>query len=188
MVMKQLEELVDPANKASILHDKNAKPLDVMQVYVAKGQVHAYQGEMAKAVEQWETAYRIASSDVPKAMPLMEETLGIGCLHKCEMDNNVYRNPGKKCFFPLRPGARYTQTASGEKAIQYFLKYLEQKPDDLEVKWLLNLAYMMLGQYPSGIPQKYLLAPSSFVSSESIGRFTDVAPQAGLNLSPWPRV
>ncbi len=34
--MKQLDVLVDPANKESPLHDKNVKPLDVMQVYVAK--------------------------------------------------------------------------------------------------------------------------------------------------------
>ena len=48
------------------------------------------------------------------------------------------------------------------KAIQYFTKYLERKPDDLEVKWLLNLTYMTLGNYPSGVPQKYLLPLSSF--------------------------
>jgi tetratricopeptide (TPR) repeat protein len=181
-VRKQLDQLLDPANQKGPLHDKNAKPLDVMQLYVARGQTHAYQGEMAKAVEQWEIALRIASSDVPQAVPLMEETLGIGYLHKCEMDNDVYRNPGEKCLFPMRPEVHYTQTASGEKAIQYFLQYLDRKPDDLEVKWLLNLSYMMLGKYPSGVPQKYLLAPSSFESAENTGRFTDVAPQSGLNL------
>ncbi len=91
----------------------------------------------------------------------------------------------------MRPDLRrYAQTASSEKAIQYFLKYLDRKPglaasEDLQVKWLLNLAYMTLGKYPSGVPQKYLLPLSSFgvsASGESVGRFTDVAPQAGLNL------
>jgi tetratricopeptide (TPR) repeat protein len=181
-VMKQLEGIVDPANKESPLRNKNTKPIDVMQLYVAKAQFHAYQGEMAKAIELWEMAYRIALSDVPRGVPVIEETLGIGYLHKSEMDNDVYRNPGERCIFPMRPELRYAKTASSEKAIQYFLKYLEQKPDDLEVKWLLNLAYMTLGSYPAGVPQKYLVPPSSFVSAEKIGRFTDVAPQAGLNL------
>ena len=36
------------------------------------------------------------------------------------------------------------------------LKYLEKKPEDLEVKWLLNLDYMVLGKYPAGVPAKYL--------------------------------
>jgi hypothetical protein len=137
---------------------------------------------MAKAVEQWEIAYRIASADVPNAVPLMEEVLGAGYLHKSEMDNDIYRNPGEQCIFPMRPDLHYAQTASAAKAIQYFTKYLERRSGDLEVKWLLNLTYMYMGKHPSGVPPKYLLPLSSFGSAESIGRFTDVAPQAGLNL------
>jgi tetratricopeptide (TPR) repeat protein len=181
-LMKELDALVDPANKASPLNAKSTRPVDVMEVYMTRGQLHAYQGEMAQAVAEWEIAYRIASSDVPRAMPLMEEVLGVGYLHKSEMDNDVYRHPGDRCIFPMRPDLHYAQTASSEKAIQYFTKYLDRKPDDIEVKWLLNLAYMTLGKHPSGVPQKYLLPLASFGSGEIIGRFTDVAPQAGLNL------
>jgi tetratricopeptide (TPR) repeat protein len=183
-MMKRLDELVDPTNIDSPLHDKNTKPLDVMQVYVAKGQLHAYQGEMAKAIEQFDIAYRIALSDVPAAAPQMEEMIGIACLHKSEMDNDVYRNPGDRCLFPMRADLRYAQTASAAKAIQYFTKYLDRKPDDYEVKWLLNLTYMYMGN-PSGVPHRYQLPASLFASpgsGESVGRFTDVAPQAGLNL------
>ncbi|MGB6941766.1 MAG: FG-GAP-like repeat-containing protein [Bryobacteraceae bacterium] len=182
VLMKEADALVDPANKASPLNAKSPRPVDVMEVYMTRGQLHAYQGEMAQAVAEWEIAYRIASSDVPRAMPLLEEVLGVGYLHKSEMDNDVYRHPGDRCIFPMPPDLRYAQTASSAKAIQYFTKYLERKPGDIEVKWLLNLAYMTLGKYPSGIPQKYLLPLSPFTSGETIGRFTDVAPQAGLNL------
>lgn len=182
VLMKEADALVDPANKASPLNAKSTRPVDVMEVYMTRGQLHAYQGEMAQAVAEWEIAYRIASSDVPRAMPLLEEVLGVGYLHKSEMDNDVYRNPGQRCIFPMPADLRYAQTASSAKAIQYFTKYLERKPGDIEVKWLLNLAYMTLGKYPSGVPQKYLLPLSPFTSGETIGRFTDVAPQAGLNL------
>lgn len=184
-LLKQLDALADPANKQSPLLDKSTSRLDVMNFYVGRGQIYAYQGEMAKAVEQWETAYRIASADIPSAMPLMEEVLGVGYLHKSEMDNDLYRHPGDRCIFPMRPGLRFEQTASGTKAIQYFTKYLDRKPDDLEVKWLLNLTYMYLGNHPAGVPPKYLLPLESFGSSpsgERIGRFIDVASQAGLNL------
>ena len=185
ILMKQLDALADPANKQSPLRDKSTKRLDVMNFYVTRGQIYAYQGQMAQAVEQWESAYRVASADVPNAVPLMEEVLGVGYLHKSEMDNDVYRNPGDRCIFPMRPDLHFAQTASAAKAIQYFTKYLERRPDDLEVKWLLNLTYMYMGNSPSGAPPKYLLPLSSFASSasgESVGRFTDVAPQAGLNL------
>ena len=184
-LLKQMDAMADPSNKESPLLSRTTKRLDVMNFYVGRGQIYAYQGEMAKAVAQWEIAYRIALADVPNAVPLMEEVLGTGYLHKSEMDNDVYRNPGDRCIFPMRPDLHYAQTASAAKAIQYFTKYLERKPDDLEVKWLLNLTYMYMGNHPSGVPQKYLQPLSSFGSSasgDSVGRFIDVAPQAGLNL------
>ena len=53
----------------------------------------------------------------------------------------------------MPPGNKYAKTSDSEKAIQQFLKYLEQKPDDLEVKWLLNLAYMTVGGYPEKFRQ-----------------------------------
>jgi tetratricopeptide (TPR) repeat protein len=181
VLMKELDALVDPANKESPLY-KSTRPNDRLDVYMTRGQLYAYRGDMAHAVAEWEIAYRIASSDVPRAMPLMEEVLGVGYLHKSEMDNDVYRHPGERCIFPIRPDLRYTQTAASAKAIEYFTKYLDRKPDDLEVKWLLNLVYMTLGKHPSGVPSKYLLPLASFGSGEGIGRFTDVASQAGLNL------
>ena len=66
----------------------------------------------------------------------MEEVLGLVICTNPEMDNDIYRNPGDRCIFPMRPDLHYAQTASAAKAIQYFTKYLERKPDDLEVKWL----------------------------------------------------
>src|ERR1700722_15816488 len=181
-LMQELDALVDPANKASPLNAKSVRPNDRLDVYMTRGQLYAYRGDMARAVAEWEIAYRIALADVPRGVPLMEEVLGVAYLHKSEMDNDVYRHPGDRCIFPIRPDLHYTQTAASAKAIEYFTKYLDRKPEDLEVKWLLNLVYMTLGKHPSGVPQKYLLPLSSFGSGESIGRFTDVAPQAGLNL------
>ena len=69
-----------------------------------------------------------------------------------------------------------------EKAIEYLLKYLQRKPDALDVRWMLNLAYMTLGKYPAGVPPQYLTPPTIFDSAEDVGRFVDVAPAAGINL------
>jgi hypothetical protein len=46
----------------------------------------------------------------------------------------------------------------------------------------LNLAYMMVGKYPDGVPARFLIPPSAFASTEDVGRFVDVAPEAGLNV------
>jgi tetratricopeptide (TPR) repeat protein len=170
---------LDPASADSV---SSGRPLDAIQMRYALANVYAYQGEMDKSIEQWETAYQLASTQMQAAMPELEEVLGIAYLHKSEMDNDVYRHPKEQCIFPPRASARYAKPAASEKAIEYLLKYLQRKPDALDVKWLLNLAYMTLGKYPDGVPQQYRIAPSTFDSAEDIGRFVDVAPEAGINL------
>ena len=78
-----------------------------------------------------------------------------------------------------------TAAAASRKAVGYFEQYLKAKPDDLEVKWLLNLAYLTLGGYPAAVPPAYLIPPSAFATDAKveIGRFRDVAPQAGLKVA-----
>src|ERR1700693_5325482 len=119
---------------------------------------------MDKAVAQWESAYQIAINQLPGAMPELEEVLGIAYLHKSEMENGVYLHPADQCIFPPRAAASYAKAGDSQKSVEYFSKYLERKPDALDVRWLLNLAYMALGQYPDGVPQKYLIPPSAFAS------------------------
>jgi hypothetical protein len=177
----RLEELFEAANKARA---ETMKPFDVIQSHYALAQLRAYEGNMDQAVEQWEAAYKIAAAEIPSGIPQLTEVLGVAYLHKSEMKNNVYRNPGDWCLFPPRLAKPYRVTDDSERAIQYFLKYLAMKPerpDQLQVKWLLNLAYMTIGKYPSGVPQQYLISPSAFESKQDIGRFIDIAPAAGLN-------
>jgi len=179
VVLDRLDRALNPANPQA----SRKAPLDLMQEHYASAQLRAYEGEMGKAMEEWNIAKNIAKAGVPDAMPMMEETLGVAYLHKSEMENGVYRTPGDRCIFPPRvdvPYPKFLKKEDSEKAIQSLLQYLAQKPDDLEVKWMLNLSYMTLGQYPQGVPQKYLLAPSIFESKANIGRFVDVADAAGL--------
>ena len=161
--------------------DAELHPYDVLGEHHSLAQLEAYQGNMEKAIEQWQAAYQIAADAVPSAIPKFLEALGIAYLHKSEMENDAYRNPGDRCIFPPRASFKYQDTTDSQKSIEYFLKYLEQKPDDLEVKWLLNMAYITLGSYPAGAPAKYLIPAAVFESKEEVGRFVDVAPMLGVN-------
>jgi tetratricopeptide (TPR) repeat protein len=175
---ESLESFLSPANQKA---RASYAPIDLLNAHFSLGELHSYEGDMDQAVEQYEEAYQIAVSDAPEAVPQMNEALGIAYLHKSEMENDVYRAPGERCLLPMRPGNAYAKTGDSEKAVGHFLKYLDQKPDELEVKWLLNLAYMTLGTYPGKVPPQYLISPSVFTSAENVGRFVDVAPQAGLD-------
>jgi tetratricopeptide (TPR) repeat protein len=156
---------------------------DYIQGRAVLAQLYAFSGEMDRSVAEWKSAYRLAEKTDPKYLPNLEESLGAAYLHASEMENGVYSGSRDLDIFPpLNPHASYEQRDDSKLAIEYFEKYLDERPGDLEVRWLLNLAYMTLGEYPSGVPAAYLIPESAFQSKESIGRFVDVAPQAGLNV------
>ena len=155
--------------------------VDQINGHAALGQLLAYQGEMGQSIEEWKIAYKMAEDEAPKLLPNLEESLGTALLHASEMENGVYRNPSNLDIFPpLDTLASYAQAERSNQAVEYYRKYLDQKPDDLEVRWILNLAYMTVGQYPTGVPKQYLIPVCDFRSNESIGRFLDVAPAMGL--------
>jgi len=161
--------------------DAELHPYDALGEHHSLAQLEAYQGNMDQAIEQWRADYEIATDAVPAAVPKFLEALGIAYLHKSEMENDAYRRPGERCIFPPRASFKYPDPADSQKAVEYFTKYLEQKPDDLEVKWLLNLAYLTLGNYPEAVPPKFLVPLSAFASQASVGRFTDIAPRLGMD-------
>lgn len=173
-----LKQLLDPNDPDSFA---STRPDQVGRVHFSLAQLLAYQGEMDAAITQWVKAYEFAKANSPAMVPELEEVLGTAYLHKSEMENGVYKNGGERCLFPPRQPVRYRKSEDSEKAILYLTQFLEGKPDTLEVKWLLNLAYMTVGKYPAGVPAKYLISPAVFASKENMGRFKDVAAEAGLN-------
>ena len=175
-----VNELAKPENAAQ------TTPSDRLGYQYVLALIDSYQGRMTEALEHWEAGYRIVKADLPESVPLMEEVLGDAYFHKAEMENEVYRKPSERCIFPPRPGGTYPKfkkTDDVEKAIEHFKNYLAIQPEDLQVKWILNLAYMSLGEYPNGVPPQYLItAPAKEVQGEGVGRFVDVAPAAELDV------
>src|SRR5262249_44788114 len=71
-------------------------------------------------------------------------------------------------------------SSRAREAVRRFTAYLAEWPDDLRVRWLLNLAYMELGEYPDQVPRADLIPLDALRSTRDVGRFDDVAPRAGL--------
>ena len=158
-------------------------PLEQLRGHVALAQLQAFVGKMDDSIKEWQSAYRIAQAGVPGAIPYLQEALGTSYLHLSEMENRVYLDSGAIDIFPpLTPSERFQKTDNLELALKYFLAFLDYDPGDLQVRWLLNLTYRTLGQYPGQVPRKYLIPPGIFRSTQDIGRFTDVAHKAGLDV------
>lgn len=161
----------------------NFSPTDILQGHIQLAQLYAYSGKMHESIKELLTAEQIAHTYAPDQIPNLLEIIGIAYLHLSEMENGVYRHPGDRDIFPPEnPKESYRDQEDSKLAVQYFTRFLSQSPNDIEVKWLLNLAYMTLGEYPAGVPPAYLIPESDFKSKENIGRFVDVAPATGLDI------
>src|SRR5262249_44227694 len=94
-------------------------PLDMIQARVGLAQLYAYRGEMSRSTEHFLKAFDLARSGFPAATLQLHEALGIAYLHQAEMENDVYRSPGDRCLFPIRPGGRPAEAGRYESAIEH---------------------------------------------------------------------
>ena len=144
------------------------------------GQFYAFRGQMDDAIRQYHSAHDAAVGTDPKMARDLDEALGIAYMHRGEMANGVYHAPGDRCLLSPTGIPAFAQTADFEKAIEHFSRYLAQEPDELEVRWLMNLAYMAAGGYPRRVPPAQLIPLSALAPDGDVGRFVDVAARSGL--------
>ena len=107
---------------------------------------------------------------------------GVTALRRGENDNCIMCRGESSCILPIAPAAVHTKPEGSRLAIRHFTEYLEQFPDDLGVRWLLNLAHMTLGEYPAKVDPRFLVSLDRFRNSEfDIGKFRDVGHLVGVN-------
>jgi ASPIC and UnbV/FG-GAP-like repeat len=169
---------------------KPAAQQDVAGIVLTRkslGQLFGYQGEMTRAIEQFVAAYRSVVSLAPKmpnlvpARAYLAALLGVAELRRGELENCVHGHAAASCIVPIDENGRHHAPSGAQNAIKYLTAYLSEHPDDLDIRWLLNVAYMSLGTYPQSVPAQYRIDPGAFTSAENPGRFADVAGQKGLD-------
>jgi len=107
---------------------------------------------------------------------------GVVALRRGETENCVMCRGESSCILPIAPAAVHTNPTGSRLAIRHFTEYLQQFPDDLEARWLLNLAHMTLGEHPDKVDPRYLVRLDHFLQSEfNIGKFRDIGHQVGVD-------
>jgi hypothetical protein len=140
-----------------------------------------YEGRFAEAADQLERAMA-ENPGVPREMRAnLEAMLGVIHLRRGETDNCLDCRGPSSCLFPIAAEAVHANPSGSRAAMRHFAAYLRQRPDDLGVRWLLNVAAMTLGEWPAAVPAESRIPMEAFRSRVDIGRFDNVAAQAGLN-------
>lgn len=113
---------------------------------------------------------------------VVRELLAISYLRGAETRSPAAGRGGDACAVMLSGAGRFAERDWARAAISEYLEILRDDPADLTSRWLLNLAYMSVGDYPRGVPERFLIPPRVFESEHHVGRFRDVAPSLGLDV------
>ncbi len=100
-----------------------------------------------------------------------------------ELENCLTNHNADSCLFPVEGGGVHKLQRGSRAAIQVLTNLLTEAPQDLSARWLLNIAFMTLGEYPGNVPPAWLIPPQTFQSQHPMPRFPDVAAQLGLDLN-----
>ncbi|MEO2007930.1 MAG: CRTAC1 family protein [Pirellulaceae bacterium] len=106
--------------------------------------------------------------------------LGLAYLRLGENENCVNCNNGDSCLLPIRNAGVHEKQRGSRNAIKYFEAFLEHKPDHVAARWLLNIAYMTLGEHPHKVPVRIRLDPHQFESETEFPRFRNIASDLGI--------
>jgi len=100
-----------------------------------------------------------------------------------ELENCCANHNADSCLFPIHGKGVHTRPRGSRAAISALNDLLARYPSDVKGRWLLNLAYMTLGEYPAKVPPQFLFDPALFASEFDIKRFPDVAAAVGLDIT-----
>ena len=161
-----------------ILANASVPPGDRFTLLMTKAMLLNYAGETRQAydvLEQTRTWLLGEDTIVDKAIYSLIYLQGMTALRRGETDNCVMCRGESSCILPIAREAVHSDATGSRLAVGHFTDYLEKFPDDQDVRWLLNVAHMTLGEYPEKVDSRYRVSIEPFLKSEfDIGKFKDI--------------
>jgi hypothetical protein len=121
--------------------------------------------------------------DNPTLRHMALKTAAIANLRLGERMNCIYNHGAESCVFPIRRSGVHFNQAGSSRAIELYSEMLQQDSADLESRWLLNIAYMTLGEYPFQVPSRWLLQGLDADTADQIKPFAEMAVNTGLDIN-----
>lgn len=149
-----------------------------------KAAMYNYEGQPKKAYEILaQTRKEVEASPIAvQALYSVIYLQGVAALRRGENENCILCRGESSCIIPISSAAQHTNPEGSRLAIKHFTEYLQKFPDDLQVRWLLNVAHMTLGEHPDKVDPRFLVSLEKFQHSEfDIGKFRDIGHVVGLD-------
>lgn len=110
------------------------------------------------------------------------DTLALAYLRLGEEQNCCANHNAESCLFPLKGQAVHTLRQGSESAIPVLKSILEVFPEDHQSRYLLNIAYMTLGEYPDKVPEEFLIPKMGRPSEINFPSFPNIAIEVGADV------
>ncbi|MBO9681168.1 MAG: VCBS repeat-containing protein, partial [Flavisolibacter sp.] len=163
----------------------NASPAknDVMKIKYRKAIALLQLGQEQKSIDVFQEMLAETPASQTGQRNFLMKDLAMAYLRLGERTNCFHNHSAESCIFPISMGGVHHDKTGSQKAIEVYEQLLADDPDDLESKWLLNIAYMTIGGYPQEVPAALLLKLTPEDALNPVKPFIDVAANLGLNIN-----
>jgi len=149
-------------------------------ILLKKAQLLLQSGQEQKSVDIYkDISKRMDSTHLHNMLPGM----ALAYMRLGERNNCMLNHNGSSCIFPIKNEGVHKIKTGSQKAIEIYEEILKDNPDDLQSKWLLNIAFMTLGRYPKDVPKQLLIPNMGADTAYKVKPFTDMANDLGLDIN-----
>ena len=110
--------------------------------------------------------------------------LGLCELRLAERQNCVAHHGGESCILPLAEGGIHRDPDAARRAMKHFETTLEENPEEVQARWLLNLASMVAGEGFDAVAPNLRMAPAAAARLTEAGngaRWANLASELGVD-------
>ena len=138
--------------------------------------------ELGRENEAIRILEHLAKYDASEGLTRIKKDLAIAYLRQGERSNCVSNHAAESCILPIQGLGIHEDSEGSRKAIDVYQNIISQDLYDIESKWLLNIAYMTLGEYPEKVPVEFYIPGLEGDTTYKINSFEDVAGDLKLNI------
>src|SRR5262245_36044455 len=120
---------------------------------------------------------------IPPDAKELFDLLAMAYLRLGEQDNCIDNPAAEVCILPLKGKGQHALPEGARHSITLFERILQAFPDDYGSRWLLNVAYMAVGEFPEKVPRQYLIPGLVMPAKPGFPHFPNIAADLGLGLS-----
>ena len=140
--------------------------------------------EAIAVIRQVMDAMKLTGDNMVPGNKSFFDMLAIAYMRKGELENCAANHNALSCIIPIQGGGIHKLTSGSEQAIAVYKMILAKFPDDLQSRYLLNIAYMTLGKYPAEVPKQWLIESGVFTQNKTSNIvLKDIAGKKGVDMN-----